>query len=68
MARYAERTTVASEQSRAEIERTLRRYGATGYAYGWHGQDASLMFELNSRRIRFVLKLADPSSALHPYS
>lgn len=30
MTRYAAETTVASDRSRAEIERILERYGATG--------------------------------------
>ena len=33
MSTYAKGTSVASEQSRMEIERTLNRFGATGYAY-----------------------------------
>jgi len=31
---YANKTSVAPEKSRAEIENTLSRYGATGFAYG----------------------------------
>lgn len=35
MSRYAATTEVTSEKSRAEIERTVSRYGATGFMYGW---------------------------------
>ena len=35
MSRYAEQTSVAAERSRAEIEGTLTRYGATAFMYGW---------------------------------
>jgi hypothetical protein len=35
MARYAEGTSVSMERSRAEVERTLMRYGASGFLYAW---------------------------------
>ncbi len=62
MSRYAENTQVASDRSRAEIERTLRRYGATAFAYGWEGQNAQVMFHLENRRILFKLPLPDPAA------
>jgi hypothetical protein len=52
VARYAERTEVTSDRSRSEIERTLRRYGATAFAYGWTDTDATVMFEMADRRNR----------------
>jgi hypothetical protein len=61
MSRYAENTQVSSEASRAEIERTLRRYGASEFAYGWDKQQAALMFALANRRIRFALPMPDPT-------
>jgi hypothetical protein len=57
VARYAERTEVTSDRSRSEIERTLRRYGATAFAYGWTDTDATVMFEMADRRILFRLPL-----------
>lgn len=57
MARYAERTDVPSERSRAEIEKTLRRYGARSFASGWDEMAAVIMFELADRRIRFRLPM-----------
>lgn len=61
MARYAESTGVSSEQSRAEIERTLRRYDATAFGYGWDADCATIMFEIAGRRMRFLLPLPDPN-------
>lgn len=54
---YAENTNVDSAKSRAEIERTLVRYGATSFMYG-SGQDFAVVgFEMNGRKVRFQLKL-----------
>jgi hypothetical protein len=60
-ARYAERTSVNSDASRTEIERTLRRYNASAFGYGWEGNQATVMFVLANRRIRFQLPLPDPN-------
>lgn len=57
MTRYAEQTTVPSDRSRAEIERTLTRYGATTFQYGWTDGRAVIGFAMKDRQIRFVLPL-----------
>src|SRR5712671_4083782 len=57
--RYAESTGVDSYKSRAEIERTLARYGAASFAYGTSGREARIMFELASRQMLFALPLPD---------
>jgi hypothetical protein len=62
MPRYAESTQVPSDRSRSEIERTLRRYGATAFAYGWQEGSAQVMFEMTGRRIIFRLPMPDPAS------
>ena len=54
---YAKHTQVASERSRAEIERNLARYGATGFAYMSNNGKAMVMFEMKVKRIRFLLPL-----------
>lgn len=59
MARFAEGTTVPVEKSKAEIEATLARYGATAFASGWQGNLASIQFEARGRRVRFLLPLPD---------
>ena len=64
MSHYAQNTSVSSEKSRAEIERTLRRYGATGFGYAWEDEGARAMvgFVLRGRRVRFMLPMPDPKS------
>ncbi len=62
MARYAAQTAVSTDTSRAEIERTLQRYGAPddGFAYGRRGSSAYIGFEFHGRQFRIVLPLPDP--------
>ncbi|HLA14639.1 MAG TPA: hypothetical protein VJZ25_06405, partial [Gemmatimonadaceae bacterium] len=50
MGQYASTTTVSSAQSRAEIEKTLDRYGATSFAYGSEQTRAMIAKEENSFR------------------
>src|SRR5262245_58482775 len=59
MTRYAEKTTVSSDSSRGEIERTLARYGADQFMYGWDGNRAVLAFRARGKQVRFVLPLPD---------
>ncbi len=59
MGRYAATTGVSLDASRAEIERTLRRYGASAFAYGWEADLATVMFKLGARHIRFRLAMPD---------
>jgi hypothetical protein len=56
---YASGTSVTVEKSRAEIERTLSRFGATSFAYGWDGGNGMVAFVINGRQVRFVLPLPD---------
>lgn len=58
---YAAQTSVAADRSRAEIERTLTRYGASSFAYGWQGTQAMIGFVMQGRQIRFLLPLPDPT-------
>lgn len=62
MSRYAENTSVSSEASRAEIERTLARYGADQFMYGWNQGQAIVGFIANGRQVRFMLPLPDRNS------
>jgi hypothetical protein len=48
---YAAQTSVSADKSRAEIERTLTRYGATSFAYGWQGSQAMVGFVMAGRQI-----------------
>lgn len=54
---YAEYTKVPVEQTRAEIERTLKRYGADRFAYFSSDMQAMIVFEAHQRRIQFNLPL-----------
>ena len=63
MTRYAENTSVGTDKSRAEIERTLQRYGADGFMYGWQGTAAIVQFVAHGRQIRFELPLPDREAA-----
>ncbi len=62
MPRYAENTAVSSESSRNEIERTLARYGAQQFMYGWDHESAVIMFRAYDRNVRFRLPLPDRKS------
>src|SRR5690606_12572327 len=57
MSRYAENTSVPSERSRGEIERTLIRYGADQFAYGWETGKATIGFRAANRYVRFELPM-----------
>lgn len=57
MARYAKGTKVPASQSRAEIEKTLKNYGATGFAYGWDQEKAMIGFQLCGKHIKLALRM-----------
>ena len=59
---YARNTTVSAIRTRNEIEETLERYGANGFAYATQGNLATVIFVMEKRRIRFVLELTDPEA------
>jgi hypothetical protein len=59
--RYAANTEVSVERSKGEIERLLRRYGATEMVSGWKSEKAMLQFRMSGRVIRFTLKLPSQS-------
>jgi hypothetical protein len=62
MATYAANTSVSSEKSRVEIEQTLRRYGASSFGYLSEETQATVLFTLGDRRIRFTVPLPDYNS------
>lgn len=63
MNRYAAQTSVPVEKSRGEIERTLARYGASSFMYGWDQDTAIIGFIVAAdgerRQVRFKLPLPD---------
>lgn len=58
--RYARDTSVSCERSKAEVEATLRRYGADQFMSGWKDGQAAVQFRVKSKMVRFVLPLPDP--------
>ena len=56
MSVYAKGTSVSAEKSRAEIETTLRRYGADRFAYATDATSAQVAFEAAGRRVRFSVQ------------
>lgn len=61
MTRYAQNTKVPVERSQAELVALLRKHGATSHAFGVSNGVARVMFEINERRVRFELKVPQPS-------
>ena len=57
MGKYASNTSVSSELSRLEIEKTLIRYGADNFAYATSTGKALIGFTMNDRQIKFILPL-----------
>jgi len=56
---YAQRTAVSPEKSRAELEKTLSRYGASRFGYATEPGRAMVQFEAHDRRIRFIIPMPD---------
>ncbi len=59
---YAQSTEVSSDRSRAELEKTLVRYGADQFIYGWDQKSAIVGFRMRKRQIKFRLPLPDRNS------
>lgn len=59
MSRFAESTSVSADRTRADIEKTLQRYGADQFIYGWEATRALVGFRMQGRQIRFVLTMPD---------
>lgn len=63
MSKYASPTSVSAAKSREEIERTLERYGAGGFMYGWEDDRALISFKMADRYVRFVLQMPSKDEA-----
>ena len=57
MTQFAASTSVSASASREEIERTLTRYGADQFLYGWQDNAAMVGFRMEGRHVKFVLSL-----------
>lgn len=61
MSVYAKNTEVSSSKSRNEIEKTIARYGADQFMYGWQEEMAMIGFRMKSKMVRFLLKMPNRS-------
>lgn len=57
MARYASKTSVPVDRTRAEIERLLSQHGATAFGYLTQGGAVIVVFEIAARRVLMRLPL-----------
>lgn len=62
MAKFAEGTSVSPEKSQAEIQKILKRYGASGFAFAVDDDRnaAAIAFKAHGRQVRFLLPLPGP--------
>jgi hypothetical protein len=67
MGRYAANTSVPRSRSIEEIERTLARYGADSFAYGWEGERAVVAFRAHGRMIRLVIPMPERGKSEQAY-
>ena len=61
--RYAAGTEVTTDRSLSEIRSTLRRYGATSFAFGEEDDLALIGFSAKGRQVQFMLRMPDPADA-----
>jgi len=54
---YAAGTTVTPERTQSEIIAVLKKYGASGFAFGQEEDGGMVMFRANERIVRFILPL-----------
>ena len=62
MKHYAENTEVTAERSRSEIIRTLDRYGADAFSYGWEPDKAGVRFRMKGKLVQMILPLPSRDS------
>ena len=60
--RYAAGTEVSTDRSKTEIEKTLARYGADQFMYGWETSRAMIGFRASGKMVRLSLPLPDRHS------
>lgn len=66
--KYAKDTEVSVEKTRAEIESTVVKYGASAFGSMWEHGRAVISFQMNNRRLKFVLPLPDRSDKRFAFS
>ena len=60
--RYARNTSVPIERSRGEVERTLTRYKADRFAYGWDGGQWVVGFRAHGKILKFIVPMPDKTA------
>lgn len=61
--RYAAQTTVKRDASLAEIERTLQRYGADAFMYGWQAEFAVIGLRWHGRQYQIRVPMPQDTAA-----
>ena len=56
---FAAQTRVPVEKTKVEIEKLVRKYGATGFQTGWQGKQAHISFLARERHIRIAVTVPD---------
>jgi len=59
MGQFARDTKVSVANSKAELERTIERYGASSFFTGWDEGKAMIAFTMENRQVRFILAMPD---------
>lgn len=57
MSKFAADTKVSVAASKAEIERIVERYGASGFMSAWSSDSAVIAFAMENRQVRFRLEM-----------
>lgn len=65
---YAKKTTVSGDRSKAEIEKTLYKYGASGFVYGRQDNKAVIMFRMRGKQIKFSVSMPTISDDVIQYT
>ena len=52
---YAAHTSVPVERTKVDIEKLVKKYGAKGFAVGWHNDRAQISFAAHDQLIRFTI-------------
>jgi hypothetical protein len=60
---FAAKTRVPVDKTRLEIERLVKRYGATGFLSGYDGKIARIEFLAQNRHIRLTVLVPDGEQA-----
>ena len=66
--KYATDTSVSVEQSKAEIEKVLIKYGACRFGYLTEPNYATILFEIENRKIKMVLPLPSKTARVFTHT